>query len=62
MSANVDERAVAELNDDVLLSRLVRLARDERRTGAAIVLHLQEVERRELHLAMGYSSIYAYSR
>jgi 5-methylcytosine-specific restriction endonuclease McrA len=28
--------------------------------GAEIVLHLMEVERRRLHIALGYSSLYAY--
>ncbi len=48
------------LSDDELLAGLHAMAACEKQLGAEIVLHLVEVERRRLHIAMGYSSLYAY--
>lgn len=48
------------LSDDELLAGLHALATCEKQLGAEIVLHLIEVERRRLHISLGYSSLYAY--
>ncbi len=48
------------LSDEALLAGLHALAACEKQLGAEIVLHLIEVENRRLHVAMGYSSLYAY--
>jgi len=50
------------LRDEELLARLRDLAAFDRRTSAAIIAHLGEVERRGLHLSMGNSSMFAYCR
>jgi hypothetical protein len=48
------------LSDEALLAGLHAMATCEKQLGAEILLHLVEVERRQLHLALGYSSLYAY--
>ncbi len=48
------------LSDEELLAGLHAMAACEKQLGAEIVLHLIEVERRRLHVALGYSSLYAY--
>ena len=48
------------LSDTQLLTDLERLCEQEASVGAAIVAHLCEVERRRLHLDLGYSSLYTY--
>ena len=49
-----------DLSDDELLTRLQGMAAQEKRLGADIVRHLGAVDARELHLALGFSSLYAY--
>jgi hypothetical protein len=49
------------LTGEELVERLDALARDERKLVAEIVAHLAEVERRRLHLALGYGSMFAYA-
>src|SRR5262245_43626824 len=48
------------LSDADLLSALIRCAADERGSTARLVTHLAEVDRRELHRASGYGSLFAY--
>ncbi len=48
------------LSDEDLLAGLHAMAACEKQLGAEIVLHLIEVERRKLNVALGYSSLYAY--
>ena len=50
-----------EMSDDDLLTSLEVLAVSEKRLGASIVVHLAMVETRQLHLALGHSSLYAYA-
>jgi hypothetical protein len=50
------------LADDELLARVKGLAARERGATAELVTHLAEVETRKLHLASGYSSMFAYCR
>jgi len=52
---------LGKLSNEELLSSLDRLVEREKKLGAQIVAHLCEVERRQLHLAMGHSSLCAYS-
>ncbi len=60
MTANNSENGTAALSDEALLAGLHALAACEKELGAEIVLHLLEVERRKLHVALGYSGLYAY--
>jgi len=50
------------LSDPDLLMALDVLAVQHRELAATLVEHLAEVERRKLHLALGYSSLYLYAR
>lgn len=52
---------VKKLTDRELVAALDRMAREHCKLVAAIVEHLAEVERRRLHLALGYSSLYVYA-
>lgn len=48
------------LSDDQIISSVHRLTRHERTTTVLVLLHLSEIERRELHLSLGYSSMFAF--
>lgn len=48
------------LSDSVLLVRVQDLAARERRATLSLLLHLNEIERRKLHLKEGYSSMFDY--
>jgi len=48
------------LSDDQLLSQLRDLTRRERTITLVVLLHLNEVEHRRLHLKLGYPSMFAY--
>jgi hypothetical protein len=48
------------LSDDALMAETTRVAECERRSTATLLALLIEVERRRLHLALGYSSLFAY--
>lgn len=50
----------SHLSDGELTARLSRCARDERHQTALLVAHLAEFDARQLHLAAGYSSLFAY--
>src|SRR5688572_15925982 len=50
----------AHLSSHALTARLGELLATERRTIADFVLHLAELERRQLHLELGYSSTFAF--
>ncbi len=54
------ESGTTALSDEALLAGLHALAACEKELGAEIVLHLLEVERRKLHVALGYSGLYSY--
>jgi len=49
-----------ELTDQQLVKEVRRLARLEERVVAALVAHLVEVDRRELHVAAGYETMFDY--
>ena len=51
---------LSDLSDDALIARITELARARRRTTACLIAHLVEMEKRELHLARGYSSLFTY--
>lgn len=51
---------LSSISDKELLSRIDQLCRAERETTVAILRHLNEIERRRLHLQLGYSSMFAY--
>ena len=52
----------SHLDDVMLLAAVKSLATDERAATASLVAHLAEVDRRQLHLAAGFSSLVAYCR
>jgi hypothetical protein len=58
MNTHID--TARTLADDVLLARVKSLAVRERGATAELVAHLAEVETRNLHIASGYASMYAY--
>ncbi len=51
---------LCSIPDRELIARLEQLRRDERDTSVDILHHLNEIERRSLHLRLGYSSLFAY--
>jgi hypothetical protein len=51
---------LSTMSDREVVERLQDLLREERRLTAAVLLHLAEVEARELHLRAACSSMYAY--
>ena len=57
-----EQRAVrpSALSDDALLRELHILVASHRRTTAALVEHLGEVDARRLHVEKGFSSLFAY--
>ena len=56
-----ERNELTDLSDDELLARLEVMAASEKRLGAKIVMHLIEVESRELYLALGHDSLYRYA-
>ena len=50
------------LTDDQLIDALKRCARDERNATARLIAHLAEMDARQLHLSLGFSSLFAYCR
>lgn len=52
--------SLSSLNDRELLARLESLCRREREITLDVLRHLNEVERRKLHLRLGYSSMFVY--
>jgi hypothetical protein len=52
--------ALSALSDRELLSRVKDLVSRERATTLEILVHLNEVERRRLHLGLGYPSLFEY--
>jgi 5-methylcytosine-specific restriction endonuclease McrA len=53
-------RAFASLSDRELLSRVEDLVSRERAVTLEVLVHLIEVERRRLHLGLGYASMFDY--
>ncbi len=51
---------LSSIPDRELIARLEQLRRAERETSVDILHHLNEIERRSLHLRLGYSSLFAY--
>ena len=52
---------VARLDDQALIASMERLLQQERRVSAQLLVHLGEVERRQLYLQRAYSSMFEYS-
>ena len=52
---------IEQLSDCELLDAVDELAVQHKKLVAKMVAHLAEVERRQLHLALGYSSMYVYA-
>jgi hypothetical protein len=56
-----DEDVIMELSNRELLSRLQSLASEEHAATVEILLHLNEVERRRLHLTLGYGTMFDFA-
>src|SRR6187401_2872477 len=54
--------ALFDMTDDELVASIATLTGRARFETAALVAHLAELERRGLHLAMGFRSLYGYCR
>lgn len=52
--------SLRSLSDQQLLSRTTRLTRCEREVTLRVLQHLNEIERRKLHLKLGYASMFVY--
>ena len=52
----------AHLTDDELVAVIPDLAGDEREVTARLIAHLAELDRRQLFVPAGYSSLYTYCR
>jgi 5-methylcytosine-specific restriction endonuclease McrA len=52
--------SLRSLSDSDILSRVQDLTTRERKLTLALLLHLNEIERRKLHLKQGYSSMFDY--
>jgi hypothetical protein len=52
--------SLASLSPEALTAKLVELRSDERRMLIEFLRHLAEVDRRELYLELGYSSLFAF--
>jgi hypothetical protein len=52
--------SLRSLSDSAILSRIQDLVRQERDITLLVLLHLNEIERRRLHLKLGYASLFDY--
>ena len=52
--------SLRSLSDSVILFRTLELTRRERSVTLQVLVHLQEVERRALHLTQGHASMFVY--
>jgi hypothetical protein len=52
--------SLRSLSDKSILSRIQQLTRRERSITLLVLLHLNEIERRQLHLKHGYASMFDY--
>ncbi len=55
-----EHATLVTLSDNALLARLEHLRHQEHDVTIEILRHLNEVERRKLHLKLGYSSLFGY--
>jgi hypothetical protein len=53
---------VGGMGNEALLSEVERLVKADRTVGAALLVHLGEVDARKLYLARGFSSMFMYCR
>jgi hypothetical protein len=53
---------VGGMGNEALLSEVERLVKADRTVGAALLMHLGEVDARKLYLARGFSSMFMYCR
>jgi hypothetical protein len=53
---------VGGMGNEALLSEVERLVKADRTVGAALLVHLGEVDARKLYLARGYNSMFTYCR
>ena len=56
------ETAVSTLSNADLLTKTRTLVTQERKLTALVLNHLQEVERRGLHLELGFPSLFEFCR
>src|SRR5690349_15890174 len=60
MNALIPSQSLVEIDSTTLVTRLDALVADERRQGVSFLRHLAEMERRRLHLDLGFSSLFVY--
>src|SRR4051812_4547557 len=60
MNANASKPTLDSLSSDALASRISVLLSRERSCVVQFLWHLAEVDRRKLHLQLGYSSLFVY--
>jgi hypothetical protein len=56
----MNRRQLTGLSDKHLLAQIQKLANIERRVTISILAHFNEIERRGLHLKLGYGSLFGY--
>ena len=56
----MSNNSLRSISDQEILSRIHTLVVQERKLTLAVLLHLNEIERRKLHLRHGYSSMFDY--
>ncbi|KYG64974.1 hypothetical protein AZI86_12330 [Bdellovibrio bacteriovorus] len=52
--------SLRKYTDDELIQRIEKLVRTERRITHLVLLHINEIEDRKIHLERGYDGIYSY--
>ena len=62
MPTPIPTRIPTHLTDSQLVDAVARCARGERDATVLLVAHLAEMDARQLHLAAGFSSLFAYCR
>src|SRR5688572_22096924 len=58
--SSMKSHSLSHLTDPDLLAKAEQLAGIERRCAAELVLHIAEIEARQLHLAWAFPSMYVY--
>ncbi len=57
---NVATRELSKLSDNLLVTTLISLSKEETKATAQMLLHLAELDRRKLYRQLGYPSLFAY--
>lgn len=52
--------SLKKYSNEVLIQRMEKLVRTERKITHLVLIHINEIEERKLHLEMGYGGMYSY--